>query len=509
MAGSLERHADCAYLAVCAALTTRLDSGPTRDGVNPAHGGSDCASICRMSAEQLWGRPSAARFFSERRARLLAVLEGPALLYAGLPRPRNFPHNVYPFRAESHFLYLVGKNLEGAALLLEGRTCTLYVPRRPAESELWAGPIPTLEQLENELGVEVRLLEDLTVPEGTATLPPQDGGSAAALGKLLGREVEAGSGDVVRGRDAQLAARMISVRLKQDEAAIEQLRQAAAVTVAAHRAGMARTRPGLREAHVRAAMEGCMLEAGMVPAYPSIVTKHGEVLHNDVHTHVLQAGDLLLADAGAESCEGWAADVTRTWPVNGRFSATQRAIYEVVLHAQSKAIDAVTPGARYLDVHRAAGRALLDGLLDLGIVAGDRELLYQGGIAALFFPHGIGHLLGLDVHDMEDLGDRAGYAPGRERSDVLGDRHLRLDRDLEVGMVVTIEPGFYLIDALLEQREGLGDLQSAVRWDELERYRDVRGIRIEDDVLVTEQGCEVLTRALPKAPDEIEQLVGS
>jgi Xaa-Pro aminopeptidase len=190
--------------------------------------------------------------------------------------------------------------------------------------------------------------------------------------------------------------------------------------------------------------------------------------------------------------------------VNGRFSPTQRALYEVVLAAQSAAIAAVRPGVRYLDVHRAAGKKLLEGLLALGLFRGDLEDLYARGAAALFFPHGIGHLLGLDVHDMEDLGDRAGYAPGRTRSRGFGDRYLRLDRDLAPGMVVTIEPGFYRIPYLLERPEEVGDLEPALDRRVLATLADVRGIRIEDDVLVTETGADVLTASIPKEPDAVE-----
>jgi Xaa-Pro aminopeptidase len=237
------------------------------------------------------------------------------------------------------------------------------------------------------------------------------------------------------------------------------------------------------------------------------VTVHGEVLHDESHDRELLAGDLLLADVGSETPEGWAADVTRTWPVTGRFTEPQRAIYDVVLRAQSAAIAAVRPGVRYLDVHRVAGRTLLAGLIELGILRGDLDDLYARGAHALFFPHGIGHLLGLDVHDMEDLGDRAGYQAERKRSENFGDRYLRLDRDLEPGMLVTIEPGFYRIPYLLERPEEVLDVEDALDRKELERYAGVRGIRIEDDVLVTADGCEVLTAAIPKQADAVERAV--
>jgi Xaa-Pro aminopeptidase len=285
------------------------------------------------------------------------------------------------------------------------------------------------------------------------------------------------------------------------------MRAAARVTDLAHRAGMRATRPGVREAEVVAAMEAEIVRNGCVHAYLPIVTREGEVLHDERHHRVLAAGDLLLADVGAETPGGWASDVTRTWPVTGTYSTTQRALYEIVLAAQQAAIDSVRPGVRYRDVHRTAGKELLRGLIALGLFRGDVEELYARGAAALFFPHGIGHLLGLDVHDLEDLGDRAGYAPGRTRSTNFGDRYLRLDRDLEPGMVVTIEPGYYRIPYLLERPEEVGELESALDRRVLSELADVRGIRIEDDVLVTESGADVLTASIPKAPGDVERAV--
>lgn len=426
------------------------------------------------------------------------------MIVSGLARPRNFPANRYPFRAESHFLYLVGMQLESAVLWLSGDDEILYLDPPDPNEALWYGARLGLDGLSEVLRIPVRPLSELRVTESVASLPAQDGDSALWQASLLGREVEAGGGDRVEGDDLALAESMIELRLQHDDAAIDQLRQAALVTAYAHRAGLAATRPGIPEAQVRAAMEAAVLGSGMTNAYAPIVTAHGEVLHHERYDNVLGDRDLLLADMGAETPEGWAADVTRTWPARGEFSPTQRVVYEVVLTAQAEAIASVRPGIRYLDVHRAAGRALVRGLIDIGVLRGTTEDLYQRGAAALFFPHGIGHLLGLDVHDLEDLGDRAGYAPGRVRSAARGDRYLRLDRDLAPGMCVTIEPGFYRIDALLEDPAEVGDLNDAIAWNELAKLSDVRGIRIEDDVLVTATGHEVLTADIPKTIDDVQ-----
>jgi Xaa-Pro aminopeptidase len=455
----------------------------------------------------MWIEPSPSTAFARRRALLAERLERPALFVSGLARPRNYAGNRYPFRAESHFLYFVGRALEGAALLVRPDGATLYAEPPDPEEALWSGPEPTLDALSAELGLEVRPLEELRPPDGTATLPAQDADTALLQSELLGRDVWPGSGPELEGADAALADHVIALRLIQDAAAVAQMRKLVKVTERAHRAGMRATRPGVREATIVAAMDAEIVASGCAHAYQPIVTRHGEVLHDERHDRVVEPGDLVLADVGAEAPEGWASDVTRTWPATGRYSGTQRDAYEAVLSAQKAAIAAVAPGVRYLEVHRAAGRALLARLIELGLFRGDLDDLYARGAAALFFPHGVGHLLGLDVHDMEDLGDRAGYAPGRTRSTSFGDRYLRLDRDLAPGMMVTIEPGFYRIPYLLERPQEIGDLESALDRTVLARFSDVRGIRIEDDVLVTDQGAEVLTQEIPKSVGDVEAAI--
>jgi Xaa-Pro aminopeptidase len=453
-------------------------------------------------------RPALAR----RRALLSRALgPAPALLASSRPRPRNYAADQFPFRASSHFLYFFGLAVPDGMGFYDGESWTLYLPEPGPDDALWDGAVPGFAEIAERTGCPVRSREAL--PEAlarvartraVATLPTPDLETCADLTGLLGREVWPGRLFPV---DEPLADAVVALRLRHDEAAVAQLRRAAEVTAPAHLAGLRATRPGLREAAVRAAMEAEFLARDVRPAYQPIVTVHGEVLHHLKYHHVLREGDLLLADVGGESPGGFACDVTRTWPVTGRFSTTQRELYEVVLRAQKASLAAVRPGVRYRDVHLAAHREMARGLVALGILRGDPEELVVDGLTALLFPHGIGHLLGLDVHDMEDLGDRAGYAPGRVRSKEFGHRYLRLDRDLEPGMAVTIEPGLYQVPAILEDARltaGAGDrLDRAV----LARYADVRGIRIEDDVLVTPEGHEVLTAAIPKEAADLEAVM--
>lgn len=446
--------------------------------------------------------------FGARRRALAALLGAPAILAAGLPHARNYPANRYPFRASSHFLYFTGAAIPGAALLLARDEAVLFAEPPAPDDALWHGPSPSFDDLCASLGVDaVRPIADLPAAiEGlgpVATLPTQDAASLAWLTELLGRRPSLMAGSP----DEALADAILSLRLRHDAAAIEQLRATAAASAEAHVAGMRATRGATNEREIAAAMLFELHRRGLGEAYGPIVTVRGEVLHMEAHDGAIAAGDLLLADVGGESPEGWAADITRVWPVSGTFSATQRAIYDVVLAAERAAIAKVQKGTRYREVHEVAKRTLVTGLKDLGIFRGDVDGLLERGAAAVFFPHGVGHLLGLDVHDMEDLGDRAGYAPGRTRSPRFGDKYLRLDRDLVPGMAVTIEPGFYQVPAILADSAVTGPLGADLRRDVLARFADVRGIRIEDDVVCTEGEPEVLTSGAPKDAAAIEALM--
>ncbi|MEZ4448840.1 MAG: aminopeptidase P family protein [Nannocystaceae bacterium] len=461
--------------------------------------------------------------YIDRRRRLAAAIPGPTMIVAGRPRARNYAANLFPYRADSHFLYLVGASLPRAVLLGEGDRWELFAEPPTAASALWHGEEASFEAIAAATGVaKVRPLVELDVALAAAggaarigTVPAIDpltrARQAATLSRPWGLRDDEDQGPApLEGADAALADALITLRLRHDPAALEHLRVAATGTRAAHLAGMAASAPGVPEAVVVAAIEGAMAARGMGPAYNSIVSVHGEVLHNEHHFNVLGEGDLLLCDAGAEHA-GWASDVTRTWPVSGRFSSTQRDLYDLVLAAQAAAIAGVRPGARFRDLHLLASLTIARGLVDLRILRGDPEGLVERGAHALFFPHGLGHLLGLDVHDMEDLGDRAGYAPDRQRSAQFGLRSLRLDRDLQPGMLVTIEPGLYLVPAILADRELCGpfDRDGALDRERLRHFADVRGIRIEDDVLCTTGDPEVLTAAIPKDPLAVQEHVGA
>ncbi len=441
----------------------------------------------------------------QRRQKLASLIDFPAILWSGNTNPRNFPANVFPFRASSHFLYFAGLPLPNAAIRLEAGKLELFMDDPKPSSALWHGEMPRSEEIAHKIGADaVKPMVELSV-EGAATIAVQDAATWTQQSQLLDRLVLPQIQPT--GIDLELAKAIVTVRLTHDEAALTELRKAAVVTVEAHKAGMAATTSAKIEAEVRSLMEAVIIAHNMTTSYNSIVTVHGEVLHSDRYHHSLQPGDLLLADVGAETEMGWAADVTRTWAVSGKFSSTQRDIYDVVLAAHDACIAKIRPGVEYEDIHLLACSVIASGLVDLGILKGNPEDLVEMDAHALFFPHGIGHLLGLDVHDMEDLGDLAGYEEKRERSDRFGLGYLRLNRPLRPGMLVTIEPGFYQVPAILNDANLRSKYHHVVNWERLSQFADVRGIRIEDDVLVTTEGSEVLTAALPNQASAVEDLV--
>jgi Xaa-Pro aminopeptidase len=289
----------------------------------------------------------------------------------------------------------------------------------------------------------------------------------------------------------------------------------AAVTKEAHLAAMAYSKPGVTEQLLAGHVEGTFAKGGCAPAYGTILSVRGEILHTHSHRNTLQAGDVVLLDAGAEDLEsGLCSDVTRCWAVGG-FTPEGRDVYDTVLRANLAAIDAVKPGARFKDLHLLASRVVAEGLVNMKLLMGSPSSLVESGAHALFFPHGLGHQLGLDVHDLETFGDRVHYPNGRTRSTQFGLSFLRMDMDLEAGMTFTIEPGLYFVPEILrnpefrERFKGQVDFNRAEQFLAMNQGRGFGGIRLEDDVLCTPSGADVLTAAIPKLLSDVEGLVGT
>ncbi len=449
--------------------------------------------------------------YTERRAVLRnTVPEGAILLVGNLHASRNYGDNVYPFRQDSNFLYYTGLERPELALLItpDGRE-TLYGPASHPDDTVWFGPHAGLDELAATAGIGAaasndRLATDVRglLDRGSRLhlLPPYRGDRRIQLAGLLGTGPE-GVDELV---SRELVAAVVDQRSVKSPVEVAELEDALEVTAAMYRAAFRLIEPGRTEAEIAGAMQGLAISRGRQQAFLPIVSVRGEVLHNESWVNTLADGDLLVMDCGAESPLKYAADITRTVPVSGRFSPFQRDVYQVVLGAQLAAIEAVAPGRSNREVHLTAARAIARGLRDLGLMRGDVDDAVEAGAHALFFPHGIGHMLGLDSHDMEDLGDSVGYADGERRSEQFGLNFLRLARTLESGFVVTIEPGVYFIPALIDRWEAEGRHREFVCYERLGSLKRFGGVRIEDDVLVTPEGRRVLGPGIPKAPEDVE-----
>jgi Xaa-Pro aminopeptidase len=449
--------------------------------------------------------------FSQRRLKLADLLPGiPVLLSSGCARTRNYQAATYPFRAQSHYLYFGGPPEPEHMLLVLNGDATLY--RRPSDvdDEVWHGKGASDQELIEEFDYTcVKSLDALSVDLTTLGLdevlsvPSSDPASNTFLASYLGRIPERDADP-----DTDLVDALIECRLRHDVDGQERLRQAARQSMHGQRAVMLAATAGTHEFALKGVLEQTLASGGAIPSFQPIISVAGEVLHNPYYKGTLKDGELLLVDAGGELADGWSGDLTRVVPVSGRFSATQRALYNVVDRARRTGVEGVAPGVHFRDLHLQVATALTEGLVELGILKGEPADLVDKGVHALFFPHGLGHLVGLDVHDMEDLGDRAGYGDGETRSEQFGLSYLRLSRELEEGMAVTIEPGYYNIPALLDG--GLGKtFEEHLDRKVLANYADVRGIRLEDMVLVTADGGELLSADLPVEASEVESLLAA
>ncbi len=448
--------------------------------------------------------------YRRRRAQLASALTRPLALFAGRAPRRTCATTPYPFRADSNYLYFGGPPaLEGAALIIEpggdgaSGSTLVRVPPGPDDA-LWIGLPPDDADLLVASGIEAAVspeeLSDVLAGRATAAVVPE-----CEPTRALARD----NGLLVPSDDE--LREIIHLRLIKDNYELAAMRRAAEVTISAHLTAMAACRPGVTEAQIAAAFGAAIAAHEHRPSFTPIITMRGEVLHAHGHPNTLSSGALLLVDGGAEEPGGYACDVTRTFPVDGAWGAVQRPLYDAVLMAMRAAIDACVPTTRYREVHDIAGRTLCTGLVDIGLLKGDPLELAGRYAHTLFFPHGVGHLIGLDVHDMEDFGDLAGYAPGRSRRQEFGNKFLRLDRDLEPGMCVTIEPGFYMVPAIWETAEIWEPFKDAVNRPMVEELLASRfgGIRIEETVAVrAADGPEILTAGLPSNADAVVDCVG-
>ena len=427
--------------------------------------------------------------------------------------PRNYPDNAYHFRQDSNFLYFFGIQQPDLVGLLDidAGEDWLFGDDLSMDDIIWTGPQPTVHELGASVGVTrtgslAQLQETLTlaIRKGRHIhfLPPYRGDNKLKLCAWLGL-----TPDMVAHRiSVELAIAIVSLRDKKSDDEIREIEEACEIGYRMHTTAMRMCRPGVRERDIAGAIEGVTLEMGDGVSFHSIVTQHGETLHNHSHNGILESGRMLLVDAGAENLMNYCSDFTRTYPVNGKFTPMQRDIYNIVLAANARAFELARPGILYRDVHFAAVRVILEGLSALGLVKGNLDDAVEKGVHALFMPDGLGHMMGLDVHDMEDIGEKyVGYDLETERSNQLGVSNLRMARRLQTGMVMTDEPGIYFIPAYIAKWKNEGLNKEFINFDKLEPYMNFGGVRIEDDLLITETGNRILgKRRIPVTVEEIE-----
>jgi Xaa-Pro aminopeptidase len=380
---------------------------------------------------------------------------------------------------------------------------------------IWMGDQPLMRDRAVRVGITETLpLEKLkeTIRDSLAKgkkvriLPPYRPENVLKLQSLL--EIPADKlGDNVSEELVMAVVEQRSVKITEE---IEQIELALDATHDMHTTAMRMAKPGVLESEIAGRIEGIALSYGGCVSFPVILTINGQILHNHYHGNTLEEGRLMVNDSGAETAMHYAGDITRTMPVGGRFSRKQEDVYNIVLNAQTTAIDSIHPGVMNKQVHLRAVTALAAGLSDLGLMRGDVEEAVTAGAHALFMPHGLGHMMGLDVHDMEDLGEKyVGYDKSVQRSDQFGLAFLRLAKELRPGYVLTVEPGIYFISALIDKWIKEDKHTEFIDFDRVNEYRDFGGIRIEDDVLVTEEGCSVLGKPIPKTVTELEEIVGT
>lgn len=447
-----------------------------------------------------------------------SMQSGIVLLLGNQDSPMNYPGNIYEFRQDSNFLYFFGLDHPGYAAVIDLDENKDYIFGDDIDIDdiIWMGPQPALMDKAAEVGVDLvrpskNLMDYIQSAQKLGRkihfLPPYRAENKIYLEELTGIKANA----TKAAASVELIKAIVAIRNIKSEEEIAHIEDIMDVAYEMHTTSMKMAHEGVYEREIAAAVEAVTLKYGGRVSFPVILSKRGETLHNHCHGNLLKTGDLLLTDAGFESPMHYATDHTRTFPVGGKFSQKQREIYEIVLAANNAVHQAVKPGIFYKEMHMLAAKTIFNGLKNLGLVQGDTDEAVAAGAHTLFMPHGLGHMMGMDVHDMEDLGeDYVGYEENQKRSDQFGTAYLRLARELKPGFVLTDEPGIYFIPALMDKwiKEGINS--QYINFDKVNLYRDFGGIRLEDDILITADGGRNLgRRRIPITPEEVEEMVRS
>jgi len=454
--------------------------------------------------------------YTKRRNKLKATMKnGIALFLGNKEASYNYASNEYTFRQDSSFLYFFGikhADFVGLIDLDEGKDY-IFANDMDIADIIWMGHLPTVKQQALEIGVEnTGSLADLSAFINSAIvkgrrihyLPTYRATTAVQLSSLLGIRYDS----VKKYASEELIKEMVKLRSIKEDLEIAEIENAISTAYDMHTTAMRMAKPGMIEQQIVGKMEGIASSAGGPVSFPIILTINGQTLHNHYHGNVLQEGRMLVVDAGAENGNNYCSDITRTLPVGGKFNQRQKDIYEAVLSANLEATKMMKPGIFYRDVHLHAAKIMATHLKDLGLMKGNIDDAVAAGAHAMFFPHGLGHMMGLDVHDMESYGENyVGYNNEISRSKQFGTAYLRLGRRLETGFVLTNEPGLYFIPALIDKWRSEKINTEFINFDKADTYKDFGGIRIEDDILITSDAARVLGKPIPKTVAEIEQIM--
>ena len=459
-----------------------------------------------------------ADIYSARRAELRRrVGKGIILLPGNVESPFNYPNNTFHFRQDSTFMYFFGHSVPALAGVIDAESGeeTLYGDDFTVEDIIWMGPQPTIRDFADRVGVAgAKPMASLAVDVQRAIalgrevhyLPPYRGETKLMLSDLLG--IHPSMLHARKSWDLLFAVAQMRERKGVEE--IAALEEAFEIGYQMHTAAMRHTRPGRTEHEVAGIVDGMALRYGTGVSFTTILSQHGEVLHNHDHSGTMQAGRLLLCDAGGEHLNGYVSDHTRTFPVDGKFTQQQKDVYNVVLAAHDAAAAALRPNMMYSEYSDVAFRTLVEGLKDLDLVRGSVDDAIVAGAAYLFMPHGLGHGIGLDVHDCENIGERSfSFAEVEERAKDVACCITRQWWRLVPGTVLSNEPGIYFIPALIDKYKAEGKCKGIVNYDKLEQYRDFGGIRLEDDMVVTETGSKQIgSKQIPITVEDVEAMVG-
>ncbi len=456
--------------------------------------------------------------YTSRRSNLInSIKDGIILIPGNVDVPFNYPANIYTFRQDSSFLYFFGINQPGVIGILDANSGEEYLFGNDVDIDdiIWMGELPTMKDFSLKNGVKNTAplskadeFIEKALKQGRKIhfLPTYRAETKLQLEKLLG----IAACELNKNVSESLIKAVVKLRSVKDKYEIEDIEGSIDVAYKMHTTAMKMAMPGMTEQEIFGKMEGIALANGGPVSFPIILSVNGQILHNHHHHNTLKTGQLMVADAGAESVMHYCSDITRTSPVGGKFSGKQKDIYEAVLDANVEVIKKSKAGIAYRDMHLLSAKIITERLKAVGLMKGNVEDAVANGAHALFYPHGLGHMMGLDVHDMEGLGENyVGYNDEYKRSEQFGLAFLRMGRKLEEGFVMTVEPGVYFIPALIDIWKKEKKHTDFINYDKVEEYRAFGGIRIEDDILITKDSCRVLGKPIPKTVKEIEDLMKS